>query len=189
MQTALHLGEIRKTFLCFACKTRKVSGYVIAESDTQKFNKLCYCVAMKYMGIDFGTKRVGIALSDDGGTIAFPYEIVSQSKDLVDTLQAFVLKEGVEEIVIGESIANDGTNNALMEKILPFKEVLEQKLGLKVHFQKEFMTSHFASASADGKGKSAHDARQTKQKKSDAVDASAAALILQRYLDKKNSSH
>ena len=143
---------------------------------------------MKFLGIDYGTKRIGVAVSDDGGTLAFPKEIVSNNANTFERLAEIIVQENIREIVVGESVDFSGKLNALSARIDVFILELEERFGLKVHKQKEFLTSVEARRSKDGKAtlspSQAHS--KVKQIKSGRIDSSAAALILQRYLDKKN---
>ncbi len=139
----------------------------------------------RYMGIDFGTKRIGVALSDETGAIAFPYEIIERSARAGVDIATLCAKEGVGEIVIGESLDMFGKPNKIMDEIARFAMELGEETNLPINFEKEFLTSHHATPQ---KGKSALHARQSKMENTDPVDASAAALILQRFLDKKNAS-
>ena len=133
---------------------------------------------MKFLGIDYGTKRIGISISDEEGILAFPKRIVLNNADIFKTLS---------EIVIGESVDFTGASNALSARIEVFILELQEKFNLPIHKQKEFLTSIEARKSKGGKKLSASQAHsRIKQKKSDHVDAHAAAIILQRYLDKKN---
>jgi putative holliday junction resolvase len=125
---------------------------------------------MKLLGIDYGEKRVGIATSDEGGILAFPKEILDNDKNLVAKIKKICEEEKIEKIVLGESVNDKGELNKIMEKITHFKEELEKEIKLPVYFEKEFMTSL--------------EARRY-QENLKRVDASAAALILQRYLDRK----
>ena len=137
---------------------------------------------MKYLGIDYGTKRVGLALSDESATLAFPYSVISNSAGLVTMIENIITKEKIGTIVIGESVAADGADNPVQKKIEDFATTLEKKSKTPVYFEKEF----FTSAEAHGrKGKEVNDARQTKFAAPAHIDARAAALILQRYLDKE----
>lgn len=138
---------------------------------------------MRYLGIDYGTKRVGLALSDNEGVLAFPYKILKNEKTLVDDIHNICGTEGVGAIVIGESIDLSGQPNELMVKVNLLVKDLEKVLGLPVKFQKEFMTTVEARGRA---GKEVNNAKQITNNKGTTVDASAAALILQRYLDKIN---
>lgn len=140
------------------------------------------------MGIDFGTKRIGISISDENHTLAFPKEIVINDKDALKKIGDIIKKEKISEIVVGESVDFSGKLNALSGRIEVFILELKEKFNLPVHKQKEFLTSVEARKSGSTK-KSLNQAQshsKVKQIKSGRVDASAAALILQRYLDKIN---
>ncbi len=138
---------------------------------------------MKYLGIDYGSKRVGFALSDDSGRIAFPHEVLPNTIGLTSAIEYIIRKEKIDEIVMGESLDNTGESNPIQEKIKSFALALERKFEVPVRFEKEF----FTSAEAHGRqGKESLNARPVKYDTPDHLDARAAALILQRYLDKVN---
>lgn len=139
---------------------------------------------MKYLGIDYGSKRVGLSVSDEGGSMAFPYKTVPNNMELVDAIHNICGQEEISAIVLGESHDLSGAPNKIMGSIEEFKRNLEAELELPVYFQKEFMTTVEARGRA---GKEVNNARKEKKKDMGSVDASAAALILQRYLDKKNN--
>lgn len=138
---------------------------------------------IRYLGIDYGTKRVGSALSDDEGVLAFPYKILKNGKTLVDDIHNICGTEGVGAIVVGESFDLSGKPNKLMTDINSFVGEIRKNLNLPVSFQKEFMTTIEARGRG---GKEVNNAKQISNTKNATVDASAAALILQRYLDKIN---
>jgi putative holliday junction resolvase len=125
---------------------------------------------MRYLGIDFGSKKVGLAVSDEGGKMAFPFSVISSDKKLLDEIIEVIKKEKIEEIVIGESKNFRGQPNEIQAEIEKFKKELETVAKLKVNFEPEFMTSSQA---------------QLIQGKNEMHDASAAAIILQSFLDKK----
>lgn len=143
----------------------------------------------RFLGIDYGTKRIGVAISDENGTLAFPKEIVLNDSNTFKRIGEILKTEKIDEIVVGESIDFSGQLNALSARIEIFISELKEKFGIPIHKQKEFLTSVEARRSKDGK-KSLSPSQshsKLKQKKSGRIDASAAALILQRYLDKKNN--
>ncbi len=127
---------------------------------------------MKYLGIDFGEKRVGIALSDEDGQFAFPQVVLVNDSELLKNIMDLCMKNRVETVVMGESRNYQGEINNIMWKIEGFKKQLET-IGFKVVFEPEFMTSVQASQ-ITGENKM--------------LDASAAALILQSYLEKNTTS-
>ncbi|MAF59826.1 MAG: Holliday junction resolvase RuvX [Candidatus Pacebacteria bacterium] len=128
---------------------------------------------MKYLGVDYGTKRIGLALSDDSGKLAFPHKIIESSPRAIEEVFGVIENEDVDEVVLGESKDFRGEDNALMKGVTTFKEELEKK-GIKVHLEPEFLTSVEARRDAP---------------KGINTDDSAAALILQRYLDKINNKN
>jgi putative Holliday junction resolvase len=143
---------------------------------------------MRFLGIDYGTKRIGVAISDEEGVLAFPKEIVLNDQNSLKRLGKIIEKESVKEIVVGESVDFSGKLNVLSARIEIFIKELENEFKLPIHKQKEFLTSVEARRSKDGKGSlnQAQSHSKLKQIKSGRIDASAAALILQRYLDKIN---
>ncbi|MEK7081012.1 MAG: Holliday junction resolvase RuvX [Patescibacteria group bacterium] len=142
----------------------------------------------RFLGIDYGTKRIGVATSDENHILAFPKEIIQNDSNTFKKLGNIIKKENISEIVVGESVDFSGKLNALSGRIEVFILELKEKFGLPVHKQKEFLTSvearKFKNKKRDLSPSQAHS--KVKQIKSGRVDASAAALILQRYLDRKN---
>lgn len=141
--------------------------------------------SIRFLGIDYGTKRIGVAVSDVNGTLAFPKEIVPNDVNTFKRLGEIIGKENIREIVIGESVDFSGKLNALSARIEIFILELQEKFNLPIHKQKEFLTSVEARRSKTNKKglNSSQTHNRIKQIKSGRVDASAAALILQRYLD------
>lgn len=141
----------------------------------------------RFMGIDYGTKRIGISISDENHTLAFPKEIVLNDKNTFKKLNDIVKEENIKEIVVGESVDFSGKLNALSGRIEVFILELKEKFNLPVYKQKEFLTS--VEARKIGNNKKSLNKNQAhskvKQIKSGRVDASASALILQRYLDRR----
>ena len=126
-----------------------------------------YTLTMRLLGIDYGSKRVGIAVSDEAGQFAMPLIVLSSSKNLVKEIADIAKENKAEQIVLGESKNYKGEANAVLPASMNLKKDLEVE-GYTVHFEPEFMTSVNA---------------ERFQGKNDMLDASAAALILQSYLD------
>ncbi len=141
---------------------------------------------MKHLGIDYGTKKVGIALSDDGGMIASPKMILPNTTLLVEQIVQLCGEENVEVIVVGESVQLDGSPNRLMNDIEKFVSHLKKHLDLPIHFEKEWMSSVAAKSHLYSKGNIANERWSGKEnkKRREAIDDNAAALILQRFLDR-----
>ena len=123
----------------------------------------------KIIGIDFGTKKIGLAITDENRKIAFPLDVLKNNEALAKIL-FIAQKEKVKEIVLGESTQLNMKDNPVMEDIRKFAKELENK-GFKVYYHNEYMSSMQASRI------------QGYNKKQ---DASAAAIVLQNYIDTKN---
>ncbi len=126
---------------------------------------------MRYLGIDYGEKRIGLALSDEAGKMAFPKEVLENGPKAIGQIGQMVKEESVGGIIVGESVNSSGRPNYIMKAIEEFAEKARAELCLPVNMQKEFFTTV--------------EARRLAGSESPA-DANAAALILQRYLDKIN---
>jgi len=141
----------------------------------------------KFLGIDFGMKRIGIAISDENSKLAFPKEIVLNDAKTFQRIGEIIKKENIREIVVGESVDFKGQLNMLSARIDIFIGELETRFKIPVRKQKEFLTSVEARKSVNGKKEANRPQSHSKIKqiKSGRIDAGAAALIFQRYLDKK----
>src|SRR5688572_4383420 len=126
---------------------------------------------MRFLGIDYGSKRVGVAISDDGNRLAFPKTVLANDKSLLDALETLVHENNIGSLILGDSKDFNGKDNPIMKGISELKHELEERLGLPVILEPEFLTSVQAG----------------RQGETSFLDASAAALILQSYLDKINS--
>lgn len=133
---------------------------------------------MRLLGIDYGGKRIGLALSDETLSLAFPFKVVLNGKTIAEELKKVCDENSVSGVVIGESRDDKGRENEIMVAVREFADILRKETGLPVFFEQEYLTSveaHRISFFEQGR-----------QKGKD-IDAAAATLILQRYLDKKNN--
>lgn len=135
---------------------------------------------MRYLGIDYGTKKVGLALSDEAGTMGFPHSIAPNTPELLDSLLALVQKESVSAIVIGESHDFSGAPNPVAEPAHALGDALSSRAGVPVFYESETLTSAEARRMHEPQEKS-----RAPKARAD-VDASAAALILTSYLSRPN---
>lgn len=147
---------------------------------------LCYYFFMRFLGVDYGSKRVGLAISDENGKFAFPHSIVNNDTKLFDEIGKIINSENIEAIVVGESTSLSGEANKINQAIEVFTEELKKQFSLEVYKQKEFLTSVEARRDFNKPNTSmAHSRKKTNN--NEKVDAKAAALILQRYLDKHDN--
>ena len=127
---------------------------------------------MRYIGIDYGRKRVGIAVSDTEGKFALPHAVWPNDDRLIGNIKKLCLEKAANGVVIGESRDLDGRENEVLKDIEFLVGELQAELSIPIYLEPEFYTSAEASRI---------------QGKNNMHDASAAALILQRYLDKINN--
>lgn len=127
---------------------------------------------MRYLGIDYGTKRVGVALSDEEGTMAFPHATYPNDRSLREQIAALCAEKGVGTIVLGQSHNLADVPNPVQEDITTFKTHLESTLALPVYLEPEQFSTQ---AALRLQGRTEH------------TDASAAALILDAYLTRHRS--
>ena len=128
---------------------------------------------MRYMGIDYGSKRVGVALSDEEGTMAFPKGVIPNNRFLMIELGKIVNDKKVERIVVGESKDFQMQDNPIFNDARFFAKELARQTGIEAEFEPEFMTSHQAARTNHVLGGNGGF-----------LDASAATIILQSFLDK-----
>ncbi len=125
---------------------------------------------MRLMGIDYGSKRVGVALSDESGRMAFPHTVIKNSPTLLKELEAIILEKQVGEIVIGHSLDKDRKPNKIHEAVEGLMMDLTLATGLPIHLEAEQFTTQAALQI---------------QGRTDQTDASAAALILDSFITKQ----
>lgn len=136
---------------------------------------------MRYLGLDLGTKTLGLALSDPLGMIASSYKILRHDEDydsLIPMLKEIIDDNHVEVLVLGFP---KNMNNSVGERgeiALAFKEKLEVAFSLPVHMQDERLTTRQAESLLIS-----NDTSRKKRKK--VIDSLAATIILQSYLDRR----
>lgn len=123
---------------------------------------------MRYLGIDYGAKRVGIAMSDERGDFSYPLKVLENSETLINDLVSICKENNIGEIVVGDSKNFAQKENDIMKEVKPFVDKLRVASGVDVHLHPEFMTSLEA---------------ERLQGHNEMHDASAAALILKSYLE------
>lgn len=127
---------------------------------------------MRLLGIDYGTKRVGVALTNEDGTMAFPHSVLKNDTELATNISALVASENVERIVIGHSLNGRGEENAVQEGVYELMNDLTLETGLPIELEPEQYSTQEALRD---------------QGRTDKTDASAAAIILNSYITKQGS--
>ena len=124
---------------------------------------------MKYLGIDYGAKRIGISVSNDEGTIAFPRTTIKNDKQARVTITRFIADENIQSIIVGDTRSFSNLENPVTKESEDFVKRLEKETSMPVKSVWEAGSSIEASRYApEREGHS---------------DGAAAAIILQRFLD------
>jgi len=138
---------------------------------------------MKILAVDPGEARIGLAISDPTGTIARPLQIVAheaRDKD-VDRIAALAKEQGVDLIVVGQSLTEHGRPTRLGRKAAQMADALRGTTGLDVElFEESFTTQDVRLARLES--------GMRKKKRRTPLDAEAAARILQNYLDERKTN-
>ena len=140
---------------------------------------------MRVLGIDYGGRRVGLALSDVTGTLASPWRLLERPPSETETLRLIANlvdslrrdDDGLGAVVVGWPRRLDGSPTHQTALVEAFSRALEQRVGLPVVLQDERLSSHAADERLAERGE--RDWRARKK----ALDAAAAAVILKDYLD------
>lgn len=127
---------------------------------------------MRFLGIDYGTKRVGLSLTDEKGMMAFPLDVLNNDANLFNKLVALIKEKKVAEIVIGHSLDRDGKPNKIHNAVEGLMLDLTLETGLPIHLESEQYTTQAALRI---------------QGRNDMTDAAAATLILENYLTRNKN--
>ncbi|MFN0130819.1 MAG: Holliday junction resolvase RuvX [Verrucomicrobiales bacterium] len=132
---------------------------------------------MRILGIDHGTVRVGLALSDELGALAHPLEVVPEPQAL-KRIGEVVRERGVTAVVLGLPLRLDGTEGPAAERVRRFLASLRRRLpsGVPVHLRDESFSTVTAADRLRAAGRNA-------KRQKPVIDRAAAAVILQEYLD------
>lgn len=122
---------------------------------------------MRYLGIDYGTKKIGLALSDESGDFAFPHSVIPAGADALTTVATLCTKENVATVVMGRSRTYSNEENPVMNEARHFAEQLHTQTHIPIVYEDEVLTTQEATRDMG---------------KSNQTDASAAAIILRSYL-------
>jgi putative holliday junction resolvase len=122
----------------------------------------------KILGIDYGEKRIGLALSDESQTFGRELDILSP-KDFWKSLNLLILNHSIGKIVLGWPVNMEGEETKKTKEVGSFKEKLEKETVLPIEITDERLSSQMAEHLPGGKKN---------------IDSLAAQILLQNYLDK-----
>lgn len=137
---------------------------------------------MKYLGLDLGTRTLGISISDLTHTIATTYKTIRYQEEdydfLINELKKIIDYEKIEKIILGLPKNMNNTIGESAERCLKFKDNIEKSLNIEVVMQDERLTTVEATNYMI-------EANISRKKRKNKIDSLAANIILQTYLDRK----
>lgn len=135
---------------------------------------------MRYLGLDLGTKTLGVAITDKTGTISSPYETIKYSniEDAINRVLDIIKEKEINEIALGLPKNMDNSLGFASQRSLDFKNQLETKTDIKINLVDERLSTMEAENYLIGEGM-----RREKRKK--VIDAVAASVILDTFIRMK----
>jgi putative Holliday junction resolvase len=133
---------------------------------------------MRYLAVDYGAKRTGLAVCDAGEMVVSPLDVLAGQKNLIEQIRQVVAAENIEAIVLGLPLNMDGSEGPQARRVRTFAGQLRRQIGIPVHFQDERLSSFGAEEKLQGTGLS-------RGKRQQRLDALAAAEILQTFLEEQ----
>jgi len=133
---------------------------------------------MRYLAIDYGTRRTGLAICDPNETIVSPLIVLQSEQTLSEKIGQIVKDESVEAIVLGLPLNMDDSEGPQTQLVMKFADQLQAHLKIPVYFQDERLSSF-------GAEEKLAPANLSKAEKKKRLDAVAAAEILEAFLEQK----
>lgn len=137
---------------------------------------------MTYLGLDLGSKTLGLSISDRTGIIASSLKVLRYSNydELLDMLDEVIKERKIDALVLGNPKNLDGSLSKRSEETLEFKKLLENRFSLKVYLQDERLSTVEAERMLINNNTS----RKNRKK---VIDKIAATIILQAFLDRRSN--
>lgn len=132
----------------------------------------------RLLAIDYGLRRIGLALSDPLGIFAYPFDVIANDETLWLNLNKIILENGVYKIILGLPYRENGEKSHITDNVLKFKTELENKTKLPVTLWDETYSSQKAMANIIEGG-----VKKKKRRDKTLLDKGAAAVILSEYMN------
>jgi len=132
----------------------------------------------RVLAIDYGTKRIGLALSDPMKILATPYDTWENKGDITDRIAALIKEKNVDVVLVGYPLNGDGSKTVLSDVIVKFAESIKKLSGIKVELVDERYSSSIATERIISSV-----SRKSKRRDKGLVDKFAAAVLLEEYLN------
>jgi putative pre-16S rRNA nuclease len=131
----------------------------------------------RILAIDYGKKRIGLALSDPLLTFAYPFKTISNSVNLWKELTDLIKEKEVVKIILGYPLKVDGGFSTITDEVIKFKRSLEQRVNCEILFRDERYTSLIAKERI-----LQSVTKKSKRREKGLIDQNSAAILLQDYL-------
>jgi putative Holliday junction resolvase len=135
---------------------------------------------MRYLAIDYGSKRTGLAICDQSETFVSPFAVIDEQKELLSKIIEIIKSENVQAVVMGLPLNMNDSVGQQAKLALVFAEELKKHIDVPIHFQDERLSTF------DAEEKIA-PAELSRKKKKKRLDAIAAASILDAFLQQKKT--
>jgi putative Holliday junction resolvase len=136
----------------------------------------------RFIAIDYGLKRIGIALCDPLYTFAYPFKTILNGQNLWNELKEIISQQSVIKVVLGLPLNENGEPSSISKDVLKFKNQIENRFKIEVILRDERYTSSIAQDNIIK-----FVTKKSKRREKGLIDRSAAAVILQDYLDEKKT--
>ncbi|MDR3117617.1 MAG: Holliday junction resolvase RuvX [Puniceicoccales bacterium] len=136
---------------------------------------------MRYLAIDYGSRRTGLALGEDEPGVAVPIAPILGAPWIA--LERTIRTRRVDAVVLGHPLGPDGQEGSWARRVRDFGRQLEERFGLPVHLSDEHLTSWAVEREMAMRVREAGLAQLRRQRRSGLADSRAAALLLQEFLD------
>jgi putative Holliday junction resolvase len=142
---------------------------------------------MRTLAVDLGSRRVGLALSDEGGRFATPYDVlvVASPEQAADLILKVIEKEGVERLVVGLPLNMDDSAGPAARSAAAWGRALSARAGKPVLFIDERLSTFGAEQQLNDRKRAGE--KLTRQRRKQQLDAIAAAAFLQDFLDGRSA--
>jgi putative pre-16S rRNA nuclease len=137
----------------------------------------------RFLGIDFGLKRIGLALSDPLLIFAYPFKTIENNGKVWENLKNIIKENSVKKIILGYPLKFNREETHVTEAVLDFKNSLVEKFKIEVILWDETLTSQIA------KKRVLESVNKKSQRRNKSIiDMNSASIILQEFLEKRPSN-
>lgn len=132
----------------------------------------------RFLGIDYGTKRIGLALCDPLKTFAYAFKTIVNDSKTIKELEKIVNEQSIEKIILGLPLKESGENALITKQVMEFKKKLEKIFPFEILLRDERYSSSIALEQIKNSV-----TKKSKRREKGMIDSGAAAVILQDFLD------